>query len=69
MLEETGFIAREEGDEFLVLTCPECSTSIVFTQRVDLLAIRVATDTHTNRCLGKMHSSRSRVAEVVAAGR
>lgn len=68
MLEETGFIAREEGDEFLVLTCPGCSTTIVFTQRTDPMAIRVATDIHADRCPGQIHSSRRRVAEVAVTG-
>lgn len=28
MLEETGFLAREDGDEFLILTCPRCDDNL-----------------------------------------
>lgn len=69
MLEETGFIAREEGDEFLVLTCPGCSKTIIFTQQTDPMAIRVATDIHADRCPDTTRSSRPRVAEAVVAER
>ena len=69
MLEDTGFIAREEGDEFLVLTCPECHRDIIFTQRVDPVVIRESTHTHADHCSGWGRVHRSRVAETVVAGR
>jgi hypothetical protein len=50
MLEETGFLAREELDDFLILTCPRCGEDIVFTQRADPAAIRETAQRHTGRC-------------------
>lgn len=69
MLEETGFFAREEGDEFLVLTCPRCSKNIIFTQRADPADICEAAATHTYRCADKGRGQRPRMAEVAMAGR
>lgn len=50
MLEETGFIAHEEGDEFLILTCPRCSEEIIFTQLADPVTVREAANSHGDRC-------------------
>lgn len=69
MLEETGFIAREEGDEFLILTCPRCSKDMIFTQRADLAVICEATSTHTYRCTDGGRVDRRRPAELVVVGR
>jgi hypothetical protein len=69
MLEETGFIAREEGDEFLILTCPECHTRIIFTQRVDSAVIHETANNHVGRCDAESHDHRPRVAEAAIAGR
>lgn len=65
MLEETGFIAHEEGDEFLILTCPKCGTDIIFTQRADPVVIREAAGRHAGRC----GVNRLQCVEVALAGR
>ena len=50
MLEETGFIAREEGDEFLILWCPRCTEEIIFTQLADPAVVRETANSHADRC-------------------
>jgi hypothetical protein len=50
MLTDFGFFAREEGDDFLILTCPGCTTDIMFTQFVDPVVIHTTVNTHVNHC-------------------
>jgi hypothetical protein len=68
MLEETGFITREEGDEFLILTCPACRKRIIFTQQADPGVIRETASTHAGRC-ATPRGHRSRMAGTAVAGR
>ena len=69
MLEETGFIAREEGDEFLILTCPGCNSNIIFTQRADPAVIHEAANNHADRCGTEPQSHPPRLAKAAIAGR
>ncbi len=71
MLEETGFIAREEGDEFLILTCPWCWQDMIFTQRADPVVIREAATTHVDHCTDKYkrYARHPRMLGVAVAGR
>ncbi len=50
MLTDFGFIAREEGDDFLILTCPGCTKDIMFTQFVDPAVIHTTVNTHVDHC-------------------
>ena len=50
MHKDFGFSVREEGDDFLILTCPCCTKDIMFTQFVDPVVIRNAVNRHANHC-------------------
>lgn len=69
MLEEMGLIAREEGDEFLILTCPGCNTRMIFTQRVEPTVIHEEATNHAGRCAAEPQDHHPRVAEAARAGR
>ena len=73
MLEETGFIAREEGDEFLVLTCPGCMKEIVFTQLADPHILRETATRHVVGCgahrTSQKRSVNARLAETAVSRR
>src|SRR2546428_181009 len=53
MLTDFDFIAREEGDDFLILTCPGCTTHIMFTQFVDPVVIHTTVHTHVDHCAAR----------------
>lgn len=69
MLEETGFSAREEGDEFLILTCPRCAKDIMFTQHADPVVIRETAGNHAHRCSTQRRGRHARLAATAVAGR
>lgn len=69
MLEETGLIAHEEGDEFLILTCPGCDADIIFAQRADPTVIQEMAKSHAGRCVAETRGHHPRVAEAALAGR
>lgn len=68
MLEETGFGAREERDEFLILTCPRCAKDIMFTQHADPVAVRETASNHAHRC-AQRRGRLTRLAGTAVAGR
>ena len=59
MFTDFGFIAREEGDDFLILTCPGCTTDIMFTQFVDPVVIHTTVNAHVDHC-GANHAQHPR---------